>query len=75
MNCGDRVVVLHAANLPCKAGDVGTVTEIRDKARQYPVHVRLDGLGSVECFALNGLRPMNAAEAWMDGVCDDEEAA
>lgn len=75
MRPGDRVVVLNAANLPCAVGDAGTVTEVRDQARRYPVGVRIDALGSVEWFALNELRPMNAAESWMDGVCDDDREA
>jgi hypothetical protein len=38
---GSKVVVLDAANLPCKAGDAGVVVEVKQSARDFPIGVML----------------------------------
>lgn len=47
---GQRITVLDAANLPCAIGDTGTVTEVRNAARDFPVGVKMDASGHVEWF-------------------------
>lgn len=50
MTIGQRITVLEAGNLPCEPGDTGTVTEVRNAARDFPIGVKLDATGHVEWF-------------------------
>jgi hypothetical protein len=50
---GSKVVVLDSANLPCEAGDVGVVVEVRQAARDFPIGVRIGD--HVEWFRENEL--------------------
>jgi hypothetical protein len=50
---GMNVVVLDSANLPCEAGDVGVVVEVRQAARDFPIGVRIGD--HVEWFKENEL--------------------
>jgi hypothetical protein len=50
---GSKVVVLDAANLPCKAGDAGVVVVVRQSARDFPIGVMLGD--HVEWFRENEL--------------------
>ena len=50
MTPGQRITVQNAGNLPCSPGDTGTITEVRNAARDYPIGVKLDDTGHVEWF-------------------------
>jgi hypothetical protein len=50
MTIGQRVTVKQAGNLPCAPGDTGTVTEVRNAARDFPIGVKLDATGHIEWF-------------------------
>lgn len=50
---GQRVTVRNPGNLPCEAGDSGTVSAVRIAAREFPVGVTLDGGRGVEWFAVD----------------------
>lgn len=43
MTEGQTVRVLDAANLPCQAGDVGVIVQIRQAARDFPIGVKING--------------------------------
>jgi hypothetical protein len=56
MKPGARVRVIDAANLPCVAGDTGTVHAIRQEAREFPIGVIIDGVQWCDWFKENELQ-------------------